>query len=541
MQGGMQHYELTLDRFLTHAARWHANREVVTRSVEGPITRTTYRDIHARALRLSEALVGLGVKPSDRVATLAWNTSRHLEAWYGAMGAGGVYHTINPRLHLDQITWIAQHAESKVLLVDLTFVEAAEAIGRTSEHLKHIIVLCERGDLPRLNFASVHAYEDLIAGGSGDFVPVQASENDASGLCYTSGTTGDPKGVLYSHRSSYLHTLSMLSSEVTALRERDTALIVVPMFHVNAWGMPFAAPAAGAKIVFPGAKMDGASLFELIESEGVTMSAAVPTVWLGLIQYMRETGRRPTSLERVLVGGAACPEVIIRTMEQEYGVEVGHAWGMTETSSAATSPVLGHFADPLSADEKIRLKLKQGRPFAGVDLRLVDDAGAVLPHDAQNPGYLQIKSPSVVRRYFKQEADALDDGWFDTGDVATICPHGMVQLTDRAKDVIKSGGEWISSIELENIALGHPKVERAAVVGVPHPKWDERPLLILQLKLGEQGDPQEFLEFYDGKVAKWSIPDSVLFFADIPLGPTGKIDKKTLRKQINTTSPAEAS
>ncbi len=542
MQGLMQQSALTVDTILDHAKRWHGDREVVTRSVEGPIVRTTYARMHDRAKRVSNALLGLGIRPGDRVATLAWNSGRHMEAWYGIMGIGAVCHTLNPRLHPDQIAWIIRHAEDRIIFVDLTFVPILEEILGNCPSVEHVIVFTDshhmtpfqiRG-VPTLAWKGAHTYETLVEGSSPDVAWGGFDENTAAGLCYTSGTTGDPKGVLYSHRSNYIHTLVGLQRDVLGVSALDTVLPVVPMFHANAWGIAFAGPAVGAKLVMPGAKMDGESIHELLETEGVTFSAAVPTVWQMLLQHLDKTNGKLSTLKRVVIGGSACPEAIIRGFHDRYGVDVLHAWGMTETSPLGTLGTANARIASLPYDEQMVYKLKQGRPPLGIDLKLTDDAGNELPHDARTFGNLKVKGPFVVREYFKGAGGKIldDDGYFDTGDVATIDPEGFMQITDRAKDVIKSGGEWISTIDIENIAMGHPKVALAAVIGMPHPKWDERPLLLIKLKDGETATKEEMLRFLEGKIAKWWMPDDVAFVDDIPLGATGKIDKKLIRERM---------
>ena len=542
MQGLMQQSALTVDTVLDHAKRWHGGREVVSRSVEGPIVRETYAQLHDRAKRVSNALLGLGIRLGDRVATLAWNSGRHMEAWYGIMGIGAVCHTLNPRLHPDQIAWIIRHAEDRIIFVDLTFVPILEEILANCPSVEHVVVMTDAGHMPAfqlrgvptMNWKGAHTYETLVEGSSPDVVWGGFDENTACGLCYTSGTTGDPKGVLYSHRSNYLHTLVGLQRDVLGISALDTVLPVVPMFHANAWGIAFAGPATGAKLVMPGSKMDGESIHELLETEKVTFSAAVPTVWQMLLQHLDKTQGKLTTLKRVVIGGSACPEAIIRGFHDRYGVDVLHAWGMTETSPLGTLGTPNARIAGLSYDEQMVYKLKQGRPPLGIDLKLTDDEGRELPHDARTFGHLMVRGPFVVREYFKGAGGNILDaeGYFDTGDVATIDPEGFMQITDRAKDVIKSGGEWISTIDIENIAMGHPKVALAAVIGMVHPKWDERPLLLIKLKDGETATKEEMLQFLVGKIAKWWMPDDVVFVDDIPLGATGKIDKKLIRERM---------
>ncbi len=534
MRGLMQDWPLTVDKILEHAANWHTHREVVTRSLEGPIVRTTYGDIFDRAKRLSAALLELGVAPGDRVATLAWNSARHVEAWYAVMGIGAVCHTLNPRLFADQLCYIINHAADKVLIVDATFLPVLAERRADMPTVERIIVLGEPDRVRATGFEGALSSEALISAHEPDCPWGGFDEHIACGLCYTSGTTGNPKGVLYSHRSNFLHTLVTLQTDVMGLSARDTVLAVVPMFHANAWGLTFSCPAVGAKLVMPGQKLDGASILELLETEAVTFSAAVPTVWQMLLAHLRETKARPSTLKRVVIGGSAVPEAMLRAFHDDYGVEVVHAWGMTETSPLGTLGNPTHEIAALSFDEQVPYRLKQGRPPLGIQLKLDDDAGARRPNDGESFGRLKVRGPFVAGGYFKGEGgNILDEaGFFDTGDVATIDPAGYMQITDRAKDVIKSGGEWISSIEIENIAAGHPKAYMAAVIGVPHPKWDERPLLLVKLKDGETAQPEEFLRFLDGKIARWWMPDDVVFVDDIPLGATGKIDKKLIRQKF---------
>ncbi len=530
MLGLMQDWPLTVDRILDHADRWHGDREVISRSVEGPIVRTTWSQIHTRAKQVTHALIELGIRPGDRVATLAWNTGRHLEAWYGIMGMGAVCHTLNPRLHPDQIMWIASHAGDRIIITDLTFLPLVLEHMHKAPSVERIIVLTDEAHRPAGVPDSVFMYEDLIAGRPATAAWGQFSEDTACGLCYTSGTTGDPKGVLYSHRSNFLHTFMTLQSDVMGLSQRDTVLAVVPMFHANAWGLAFSVPAVGANFVLPGAKMDGAAIHELLEAEKVTMSAAVPTVWQMLLQHLDQTGDQITSVKRVVIGGSAVPEAIVRAFHDRFGVAVTHAWGMTETSPLGTLGTPTAAIAHLSFEEQLPTLLKQGRPPLGIDITLENDEGERLPRDGKQFGKLLVRGPTIVRGYFGKSDSAIDaNGFFDTGDVATIDPNGFMQITDRAKDVIKSGGEWISSIDIENISAGHPKAALAAVIGVFHPKWDERPLLLVKLKPDVTADKQEFLDFLNGKIAKWWTPDDVVFVDDIPLGATGKIDKKVLR------------
>ncbi|ODT87345.1 long-chain-fatty-acid--CoA ligase [Phenylobacterium sp. SCN 70-31] len=534
MLGAMQNWPLTVDKILDHAKAWHPDREVVTRSIEGPIVRTTYAQIHDRAKRLSNVLKGLGVQPGDRVATLAWNTGRHIEAWYGIMGIGAVCHTLNPRLFADQLAYIVNHAEDRIIFTDLTFAPILKGLAGKIPTVKQIVVMTDADGMKGCDLPGALCYETLLEQASADCVWGDFDENTPAGLCYTSGTTGNPKGVLYTHRSNFLHTVITMGRDVMGLAATDVVLPVVPMFHANAWGLALSCPAAGSKVVMPGQKLDGASVHELLESEGVTFSAAVPTVWQMLLAHLRETKGQLTTLKRVVIGGSAVPEAIVRGFRDEYGVDVTHAWGMTEMSPLGTiaAPTAGIAA--LDSEGQLRSKLKQGRPPVGVEMKLTDDAGGRLPHDGVTFGRLKVKGPFIVGEYFKGDGGEIldEEGFFDTGDVATIDDQGFMQITDRAKDVIKSGGEWISSIEIENIAMGHPKAANAAVIGALHPKWDERPVLLVKLCEGVEAEGAEFLSFLEGKIAKWWMPDDVVFVDDIPLGATGKIDKKLIRERM---------
>jgi Acyl-CoA synthetases (AMP-forming)/AMP-acid ligases II len=534
MLGLMQDWPLTVDKILDHARDWHGDREIVSRSVEGPIVRTTYAQAHERAKRLSNALKALGVQRGDRVATLAWNTARHLEAWYGIMGIGAICHTLNPRLFVEQLCYIINHAEDKIIFTDLTFVPVLAQQRANLPTVEHIVVMTDREGMKGVDLPGALCFEELVEQHSPDCVWGGFDENTAAGLCYTSGTTGNPKGVLYSHRSNFLHTLVTLGADVLGITAKDVVLPVVPMFHANAWGIAFSAPAVGSKLVMPGQKLDGASVHELLETEGVTFSAAVPTVWQMLLTHLRETKGSLTTLKRVVIGGSAVPEAIVRGFRDEFGVDVTHAWGMTETSPLGTQATPNAKIAQMSDEEQLRFKLKQGRAPLGIQMKLTDDEGRRLPQDGTTFGRLKVSGPFVVGRYFKGEGgDILDEeGYFDTGDVATIDEHGFMQITDRAKDVIKSGGEWISSIEIENLAVGHPKAALCAVIGAAHPKWDERPVLLVKLKEGETAEKAEFLSFLDGKIAKWWMPDDVVFVDEIPLGATGKIDKKLIRERM---------
>jgi fatty-acyl-CoA synthase len=505
---------------------------IVSRRVEGDLHRYTYRDCHERARRLANALHGLGVGMGDRVATLAWNGYRHLEAYYAVSGSGAVLHTINPRLHPDQIAYIVTHAEDKVLFFDLTFLPAIEAMSAMCKVVQTYVLMCDRDRMPAdTKIPNLLCYEDLIDSHSDDYVWPLFDENSACTLCYTSGTTGNPKGALYSHRSTVLHAYGSALPNALNVTSRDAVLPVVPMFHVNAWGLPYSVPLSGAKMVFPGAALDGKSLYELFEAEQVTFSAGVPTVWLGLINYMLQNKLKFSSFRRTVIGGSACPPAMMDTLMDELDVEVIHGWGMTEMSPLGTTGVLLGKHLTLPKAEQRKILHKQGHAIFGVDMKIVDDDGKELPWDGSSYGHLLVKGPWIIRSYFKDEGgDPLQDGWFPTGDVATIDPDGYMQITDRSKDVIKSGGEWIGTIDLENIAVSHPAIMQAACIGVHHPKWDERPLLIVVCRPGMEVSREELLKFYEGKIAKWWLPDDVVFMDALPLGGTGKVQKNKLRE-----------
>lgn len=532
MLGLMQDWPLLCHTLLDHAAMNHGEREIVSRSVEGPIHRETYADAHLRAKKIAQALARRGVKLGDRIGTIAWNTHRHLEAWYGIMGVGAIYHTINPRLFAEQIAYIIKHAEDRYIFVDLTFVSILEGIAKDLPSVKGYVILTDRAHMPATTLKNAVAYEDLIAEGDGDFEWAKFDENTAAGLCYTSGTTGNPKGVLYSHRSNVLHTLAVNVADGVGMRAVDTILPIVPMFHANAWSIAFGAPASGTKLVMPGAKMDGDSICELLTNEEVTISAAVPTVWLALLQYLEKTGKKLEHLKRVMIGGSACPRAMMEAFERDYDIQVFHAWGMTEMSPVGTVGTLKSKEAKLDFDGRMSIKVKQGRPLYTVEMKIEDDDGKELARDGVAFGHLKVKGPAVSKAYFKNEGgDILDaNGFFDTGDVATLDPSGYMQITDRSKDVIKSGGEWISSIELENTAIGHPDVAEAAVIGIKHPKWDERPLLVIVPKEGKSPTRDAILKYFEGRVAKWWMPDDVVFVKAIPHTATGKIQKRDLRE-----------
>ncbi|KCZ66011.1 long-chain fatty acid--CoA ligase [Hyphomonas sp. L-53-1-40] len=533
MLGIMQDWPLTVNKILEHAKRINPTREIITRRVEGHIVRTTYANLFDQSKQVSNALIDSGIQLGDRVATLGWNSERHMASWYGAMGIGAVLHTINPRLHPEQVAWIANHAEDKVLIFDKTFLPIVEAIKDHLQTVKTFVIYADADTMPENSLGAI-PFDIWIDGRSTEVRWGDFPEDTACGLCYTSGTTGDPKGVLYSHRSNVLHTLITMGKDVMGMGADDVVLPVVPMFHANAWGLALSCPAVGSNMVMPGAQMDGASIYELLDTEKVTITAAVPTVWLMLLTHLQENNLKLPHLKKVLIGGSAIPEKILRAFEQDYEVDVVHAWGMTETSPLGTLGALPPHLVNADIDTRMEQKLKQGRPPFGVELKIVDDEGKVLPNDGETSGRLMVSGAAIAAGYFKGVGgDVLDDeGYFDTGDVANIDEYGTMTITDRAKDVIKSGGEWISSIDIENIAVGHPKVANAAAIGIYHPKWDERPLLVVQAAPGETPSKEDVLAQLEGKIAKWWTPDDVVFVDEIPLGATGKINKLALRNQF---------
>ena len=533
MQGLMQDWPLLCHRIIDHAAINAGERPVISRSIEGPMRTTNYAEIRNRALRVAQRLERDGLRLGDRVATLAWNTWRHLETWYGILGIGAVYHTINPRLFTNQIAWIINHAEDRVIMTDVTFLPILEKIADRIPTIERTIVYCDAAHMPATSLRNAVPYEDWLAEADGDFAWKSFDENTAAGMCYTSGTTGNPKGVLYSHRSNVLHAMTASRPDMIGLSGRDIAMPVVPLFHANGWAIGFAAPMAGATLILPGQKLDGPSIYQLLNDYRVTCTAAVPTVWLALLQDLEKTGGKLPYLRRVVIGGSACPRAMISTFQDVYGVEVTHAWGMTEMSPLGTTCSLkAEYAD-LKGDALLDILQKQGHSPFGVEMKITDDEGRRMPWDGKTFGRLKVRGPAVAKAYFKDDSNILDEeGFFDTGDVGTIDRYGYLNITDRSKDVIKSGGEWISSIELENIAVGHPKVAEAAVIGIRHPKWDERPLLVIVLKAGQKASKEEMLTFLEGKIAKWWMPDDVAFVAEIPHTATGKIQKTALRDQF---------
>jgi fatty-acyl-CoA synthase len=538
MLGQMMEVPLLVSAILRHAARHFGDTDIVSRRVEGDLHRYTYADCERRSRRLASALQKAGIGDGDRIATIAWNGYRHVELYYGVGGMGAVFHTLNPRLHPDQIAWILNHAQDRIVAFDATFLPLVEAVAPRCPAVEHWLAMVDVARQPRSDkLPRLGNYERFVETGDEAWRWPVFDENRAVALCYTSGTTGNPKGSLYSHRSTVLHAYGAALPDALGASARDVILPVVPMFHANAWGLPFTAAMVGAKLVLPGAQLDGKSLHDLFEAEGVTLAAGVPTVWLGLLDHVESHGLEFSTLDRTVIGGSACPLAMIRTFRDKFGVEVKHGWGMTEMSPIGTISRLRSQHLELPREKQHELLAKQGNVIFGVDLKIVDDAGKELPWDGKTYGNLLARGPWVIRSYYNEDGDPLHrdeqgDGWLPTGDVATIDSEGIMQITDRSKDVIKSGGEWISTIDLENLAIGHPAVANAAVIGVAHPKWDERPLLIVAKKPGAEANAADILALYEGKVAKWWTPDDVQFVDAIPLGPTGKILKTQLREQF---------
>ena len=547
MNGLMMQKQLLISSLIVHADRHHGDTEIVSRRVEGDVHRYTFRDCHRRARQMASALTSLGVKPSDRIGTLAWNGYRHLELYYGVSGMGAILHTINPRLHEDQVAYIANHAEDQYIFFDLTFLPLIKAVAGRCKTVKAFIAMTDHAHMPKnAGIDNLLCYEDLIQQCSSDYAWPILDEEAAGTLCYTSGTTGNPKGVLYSHRSSLLHTYAAALPDALNCSARDVILPVVPMFHVNAWGLPYIACMVGAKLVLPGPALDGKSLYDLLEAEQVTLSAGVPTVWQGLLGHLEATGQQFSSMKRTIIGGSACPPAMLRKFQEAYGVAVLHAWGMTELSPIGTVGAMKAKHLEIRPEERYAVQSKQGRAVFGVDMKIVGADGVELPWDGVKSGDLLVRGPWVVRDYFRNEGgnplhfDHEAQGWFPTGDVATIDVDGFMQITDRSKDVIKSGGEWIGSIDLENIAMAHPAVSQAACIAAKHAKWDERPLLIVVRKPQAELTREELLAFYEGKIAKWWTPDDVIFVDTIPLGATGKVQKNRLREQFSDHLMAKA-
>ena len=534
MHGLMMNMPLLISSLIRHAATHHGDTEIVSRLTEGGIHRYTYADAHRRAQQMANVLTQLGIKAGDRVGTLAWNGFRHFETYFAASGMGAVLHTVNPRLFPEQITYIINHADDQYVFFDITFAPLIDGVAPHCKNVKGWVAMTDRAHMPLMKTAGVLCYEELLSAQPDQFEWPTFDENTASSLCYTSGTTGNPKGVLYSHRTTVLHSYAIALPDVMNLSARDVILPVVPMFHVNAWGTPYACAMTGAKIVFPGPGLDGASLYELFEKERVTMSSGVPTVWLGLLNYMKQNNLKFSTMNRTVIGGSACPPAMIKSFQDDYGVRVLHAWGMTELSPLGTLNSFKEKHAALSESERFAIQQKQGRAIFGVEMKIVDGEGKALPHDGKAFGDLLVRGPWIVREYFRDEGGnpLTADGWFPTGDVATIDADGYMQITDRSKDVIKSGGEWISSIDLENLAVAHPAVAEAAVIGIAHPKWDERPLLIVVKKPGATVTREQLLAFFEGKIAKWWMPDDVAFVEQLPHTATGKLLKTKLREDF---------
>ncbi|MEM5277652.1 3-(methylthio)propionyl-CoA ligase [Cupriavidus taiwanensis] len=531
LMGQMMSAPLLISSIIKHAARYYGSTEIVSRRTEGDLHRYTYRDCELRARKLAQALGALGVKQGERVGTLAWNGYRHLEVYYGVSGMGAVCHTVNPRLFPEQIAYIVNHAEDGYIFFDLTFLPLVEGVAPHCPNVRGWVAMTDRAHMPAEAKVPLLCYEELLEAQDGNYQWPQFDENLASSLCYTSGTTGNPKGALYSHRSTVLHSYASAMPDALGCSASDVILPVVPMFHVNAWGLPYSVPLVGAKLVLPGPKLDGASLYELFEQEQVTFSAGVPTVWLGLLQHVQANQLRFSTFRRTVIGGSAAPPAMIRALEA-HDVEVIHAWGMTEMSPLGTASKLLAKHHDLPDAERHKIQEKQGRVIYGVDMKIIDGEGKELPWDGKAFGDLLVRGPWIIDRYFRNDASPLVDGWFPTGDVATIDADGFMQITDRSKDVIKSGGEWISSIDIENVAAAHPAVHMAACISAYHPKWDERPLLVVVKKPGAEVSREELLQFFEGKVAKWWIPDDVAFVTEIPLTATGKMQKLRLREQF---------
>lgn len=532
--GSMMDRPLLVSAILEHGENQYGDQQIVSRDTNGSLHRYRFADMAQRARRLANALQALGLRPGSVVGSLAWNNHRHLEAYYAVSGSGMVMHTCNPRLHPEQLAYIVNHADDEVVLFDTTFAPLVRAIAASCPRVRHWVALCDAemlGTIDLQGVPGVEAYETLVARQDDSFIWPVCDEKTGAALCYTSGTTGNPKGVLYSHRALALSALSACMPGVLSISAQETILPVVPMFHINAWCLPYAALIGGAKLVLPGPRLDAASLYELMESERVTVSAGVPTIWMGLIQYVEQHQVRFTTMRRTGVGGSAMPKALIAKFNDEYDVEVRHGWGMTETTAIATMSVLGAADAELPPEDRHALVAKQGKSVFGIELKLVDENGTSLPRDGVAQGELMVRGQWIVDRYHKAERSALVDGWFPTGDIATINPQGVVQIRDRTKDVIKSGGEWISSIDLENAAVAHPAVAMAAVIGVKHPKWDERPLLFIVRKPGQSIDKTQILDFLAERVAKWWLPDDVLFVDSLPLGGTGKVQKNELRQR----------
>ncbi|KIC42850.1 long-chain fatty acid--CoA ligase [Ruegeria sp. ANG-R] len=534
MLGQMMTQPLLISSLIDHAERYHGQTEIISVETDGTVAETNWAGVAQNARRMASALSNLGLEPQDRVGTLAWNNRRHLEIYYAVSGAGFVCHTINPRLFPEQLTYIINHAQDRVLFFDATFLPLVTALHEHLTEVRHFVLMGPRDDAALSQVPGLMFYDELIETGTESYAWPSFDENTASSLCYTSGTTGHPKGVLYSHRSTVLHSFASNTCDVIGYSAMDVVMPVVPMFHVNAWGSPYASAMSGSRMVMPGPGLHGEALVNLIDTYGVTLAMGVPTIWQGLLTHAAQSGSKLESLKRTVIGGAACPPSMIETFRETYGVDTVHAWGMSEMSPLGTTnyPLAKHLELPVEAQHKLREN--QGRPPFGVELKIVDDDGNALPHDGETQGDLMVRGPWVLDSYYlMQDQQLLQDGWFATGDVATLDPDGYMTIRDRSKDIIKSGGEWISSVELENIAVAHPQLATAAVVGVPHPKWDERPLLVAVKAEGEDPSEQDLLNFFDGKIATWQVPDKVVFVEALPLNATGKILKRQLRADFS--------
>ena len=530
MKGNMMEWDLTIPQAISHAEKYNFDGQLISRELDGSIKKSTYGESIQRSKKLANALNKLGITLHDTVATIAWNNSRHFETYFGVSGMGAILHTLNPRYSPAQLVYILNHAEDKVLIIDPTFIPLVEGVQDQLNFVETIIIAAEKSSIPENNLNNACSYDDLLEQESSEYQWPELSEDTSSALCYTSGTTGNPKGVLYSHRSTILHAISIAGT--MGFHSSSAVLPVVPMFHVNAWGVPYSALINGFTLVLPGHALDGESLYELVQQESVDCLLGVPTVWLGLLQYLEGKGLKMESVDQVLVGGSAAPYAMIKAFDEQHDAFLTHGWGMTEMSPLGTINTQTKKAMSLPTEERYQLQTKQGYPMFGVEIKTVDDDNKELPRDGEASGALKVKGPWIMHTYFKAEGPAVDDeGWFDTGDVATIHPDGCMQIVDRAKDVIKTGGEWISSIDLENAALTHENILEACVVGVPHPKWDERPLLFLITKDGNQIDKQEINDFLLEKVVKWWLPDDIIFVKELPHGATGKLLKVDLREE----------
>ena len=530
MIGDMQKWAPNVASIIEHAKQFHPEKEVISRMVSGDIHRTNYDEVCIRSRKLASVLVKDGYKEGDVIATLALNTYRHLEMYYGISGMGAVTHTLNFRLHPEQAVYIINHAEDKIIFVEAPFVPILEALKDQLKTVEKYIILCDESEMPDTQLKNAISYESYIKDGDENYEWPQLKDDAACALCYTSGTTGNPKGVLYSHKSNILHAQASLTAML--IKPSDSILMVVPLFHVLAWGIPYYGPMFGLKLVMPGMQMEGEPLYDLIDREDVSLAFGVPTIWMGLLAYCRENNKILTSVKNTIIGGSALSLSTLQEFDEVHDVNVIHAWGMTEMSPLGTTNVPTLEMESMSKDEKYAIQLKQGKPIYGVELKVVDDAGNDLPHDGESQGHLLVRGPWILQKYFKADNDAVDkDGWFDTGDISVLDQDGYMTIKDRAKDVIKSGGEWISSIDLENAAFGHPEVAEACVVGIPHPKWDERPMLFIVTNTGEEIDKQSILNFLASKVAKWWLPDEIIFLKELPHGATGKLQKFELREE----------